>query len=133
MQRAFQAAEVIIPRLRERHWGAEFSPNGRYIGSDSPVVMDGPEGEKVGFKNADVVLYPVSRHVLLRGTLVPVKHPPVKLTHMAAMNTMMLLCADSQIYSHAPDFSWLDEKFKHQTDWRLFSKDHFHGLKLPEG
>jgi hypothetical protein len=89
--------------------------------------------QKVGFKNADVVLYPVSRHVLLRWTLVPMKGPPVKLTHIAAMNTMMLLFADSQIYSHVPDFSWLDEKFKHQTDWRLFSKNHFHGLKLPEG
>ena len=39
--------------------------------------------------------------------------------------SMMLLTADAQVYSHVFDFSWADENRKHQTDWRLFSKEKY--------
>ena len=34
-----------------------------------------------------------------------------------------MMTAEAQVYSHAPDFYWLDEYGKSQTDWRLFSKE----------
>jgi hypothetical protein len=67
----------------------------------------------------------VSRHVFLTGTLERIGRPAVNFNYFAGMNTMMLLGADAQVYSHTPDFSWLDEERNHQTDWRLFSKERF--------
>ncbi|MDP2996814.1 MAG: DUF4238 domain-containing protein, partial [Bryobacterales bacterium] len=125
MQRAFKDVEGIMPLLRERFWGASFSEKGRFIASDNPVCLDGPRGEMVGFKNADAVFYPVSRHVFLTGTLQRVKQPPFTFNYIAQMNTMILLMADVQIYSHVPDFCWADEKRRAQTEWRLFSKKKF--------
>ena len=37
----------------------------------------------------------------------------------------MLHQADAQVYSHIPNFVWLDDYRNDQTDWRLFSKDRF--------
>jgi hypothetical protein len=125
VDRALKAVDDIVPLLRERHWGTSFSENGRFIASDSPVAMEGPRGEKVGFKNAEFVFYPVSRHVHLTGTMVKVHKPRFNLSFIAGLNTMMLLTADAQVYSHVPDFSWADEHRQHQTDWRLFSKSNF--------
>jgi hypothetical protein len=34
-----------------------------------------------------------------------------------------MLTADAQVYAHVPDFCWLDEAEKCQTEWSLFSKD----------
>lgn len=125
VQRAFKDADGIIASLRERYWGTSFTANGRLIASDNPVVLDAPKGQMVGFKNAEFVLYPVSRHVFLTGTLERIGRPALNLKYFASLNTMMLLGADAQVYSHMPDFSWLDEKRKHQTDWRLFLKERF--------
>jgi hypothetical protein len=33
---------------------------------------------------------------------------------------MTMLAADEHVYSHAPDFCWLDEAGKDQTDWNCF-------------
>ena len=66
--RGFSAAErSIVPTLQARHWGAYISPTGNFIGSDNPVSMDGPAGQQIGFKSADIVMFPVNRHVLLYG------------------------------------------------------------------
>jgi hypothetical protein len=125
MQRAFKSAERILGRLRERNWGISFTGQGRFIASDNPVVMDGERGKMLGFRNAEFVLYPVSRHAFLTGTLERIKQPVQNFNHFASLNTMMLLGADAQVYSHIQDFSWLDENRQHQTDWRVFSKDKF--------
>jgi hypothetical protein len=125
VQRALHAAQRIVPSLRKRYWGTSFSPKGRFIGSDNPVGLDGPKGVMVGFKNADVVIYPASRHLFLYGTLERVARPPMNLKYFSHMNTMMLLGSDCQVYSHLPDFDWLDENSKHQTCWKLFSKSNF--------
>jgi hypothetical protein len=122
MQRALTAAQTIVPLLRSRHWRTSFSASGSFIGSDNPVTLDGPKGQKVGFKNADVVIYPVSRHVLLAGTKVADRPPFANRKFIAGMNTLMMLSAEAQAYSHAPVFCFLDEEYKHQTDWTLFSK-----------
>jgi hypothetical protein len=124
MRRAFRDAPGVFKRLRERYWGMSFSDGGRLVASDNPVVIDGDKGQMVGFRNAEVIMYPLSRHALLTGTLEK-KRPVQNFKFFCSINTMMLLTADAQIYSHEPDFSWLDENRKHQTDWRLFSKDRF--------
>jgi len=36
-----------------------------------------------------------------------------------------MLTADEQVYSHVPDFCWLDETGAYQTNWKLFSKEKF--------
>jgi hypothetical protein len=79
----------------------------------------------IGFKNAEVVTYPVSRHVLLYGTKFPVKRSPVNLNYIAHTNTFTMLTAEEHVYSHVSDFCWLDETGKYQTEWRLFSKEKF--------
>ena len=123
--RGFKAAEKIIPSLSARHWRTSFSKTGIFIGSDNPVGLDGPRGQKVGFKNAEIATFPVSRHVFLYGTNVPVKPPIVSLMDIAHANSFTMLMAEEQVYSHVPDFCWLDERGRYQTDWRLFSKDKF--------
>jgi len=129
IQRAFKDADGVLTLLRKRHWETSITTNGRLIASDNPVMLDGPKGQMVGFKNADVVLYPVSRHVFLSGTLEPIREPVLNFNYFASLNTMMLLGADAQVYSHISDFSWLDEQRKHQTDWSAFSKKKFDQLR----
>jgi hypothetical protein len=121
----FRAAGHIIPSLSTRHWSTQISPSGSFIASDNPVTLDGPPGQKVGFKSADIVIFPVSRHVLLCGTGVPVIQPAVNRRRIAAHNTFAMLCAEEQVYSNIPDFCWLDEAGNYQTDWRLFVKEKF--------
>jgi hypothetical protein len=123
VQQAFRAANIIAPMLMDRHWRISFSKTGNYIGSDCPVAMDGPKGEMVGFKSAEIVTYPISRHALLYGTRVPVNPPLVSLMSIAHWNTFAMLTAESQVYSHKPDFCWLDEFGKYQTNWNLFAKE----------
>jgi hypothetical protein len=36
-----------------------------------------------------------------------------------------MLTAHEQVYSHCPDFCWLDETGAYRTDWKLFSKEKF--------
>ena len=124
VQQTFNAAEHIIPSLNERHWRAAFSPSGSFIGSDNPVVLDGPKGAMMGFKNAEIITYPVSRHVLLYSTVQPVPPAHVNRKYIAHMNTLVLLRAE-QVFSHVPDFCWMDENRQYQTDWSLFSKDRY--------
>ena len=126
LMRGFSAAErSIMPSLRPRRWGASISPSGNFIGSDNPVMMDGPPGQLIGFKSAEIVIFPVNRHVLLYGTRVLVKPPAVTRKVIARHNTFTMLNADEYVYSHVPDSCWLDEKGLYQTDWRLFSKERF--------
>jgi hypothetical protein len=120
--RAFKAAETIVPSLKNRHWATFFSPRGDFIGSDNPVALDGPKGRQIGFKNADVVIFPVSRHTVLCGTRVRVCAADMR-RPAAYMNTFTMLHADEQVYSHVANFSWLDEAGVRQTDWKVFSKE----------
>lgn len=96
IDRAFRDAQGILPLLRQRHWGSCISENGRFIASDNPVCLDGARAEMVGFKNAAIVVYPVSRHVALAGTLRRASHPST-LNYIAQINTMMMLTADTQV------------------------------------
>lgn len=123
--KAFEGAQTIIPLLMARHWGASISRKGSFIGSDNPVVLDGPKGGMVGFKNADIVIYPVSRHVILYGTKSVERPPLVSQMYIARHNTFMMLTAGEQVFSSTPDFCWLDETDGYQTDWKLFSKKKF--------
>jgi hypothetical protein len=126
LMRGFRAAErAIMPSLRARHWGVSMSPSGNFVGSDNPVMMDGPPGQLIGFKSAEIVIFPLNRHVLLYGTRVPARPPVVSRKCIARHNTFTMLNADEYVYSHVPDFCWLDEKGLYQTDWRLFSKERF--------
>jgi len=125
MQRAFKDVGGILGSLRERHWGTSITQQGRLIASDNPVVLEGEKGKEIGFGNADLVFYPVSRHVFLTGTRAPIQKPVHNFYYFASMNTMMLLRADAQVYSHIPDFVWCDEQRKDQTDWQLFAIDKF--------
>lgn len=125
MQRAFTDADGVHGCLRNRFWRISFTDKGRLIASDNPLVVEGPKGQMVGFKNAEFVFYPISRHAFLTGTLKRIGRPVEDFKYFVGLNTMMLLSADTQVYSHVPDFSWLDEKRQHQTDWRLFTKEKF--------
>ena len=73
LYRGFKATEGIVSSLEERYWRASVSSSGSFIGSDAPVSMDGPKGQDIGFKSAEVVVFPVSRHVLVYGTNCRVK------------------------------------------------------------
>jgi hypothetical protein len=53
---------------------------------------------------------------------------PINFDHFATMNTAMLLRADTRVHSHIPDFVWMCENRKTQTDWKLFSKDTFRNI-----
>ncbi len=117
------AASSIMPALKSRYWGTIISPSGSFIASDNPVVMDGPKGRMTGFKSADIVFFVVNRHILLCGTNVPVMRPHVNRKLIARHNTFFLLTAEDQIYSHVPDFCWLDETGQVRDDWAGFSKE----------
>ena len=42
--------------------------------------------------------------------------------YIAHLNRLLLLRAE-KVFSTVPDFCWLDENNKYQTDWTLFSKE----------
>jgi hypothetical protein len=117
------AAGAILPSLRARFWRTVVSPSGSFIGSDNPVVMDGPKNRTVGFKSADVVIFTINRHLALYGTNVPVQRPFVNRRLIAAHNTFTMLTAEEQLFSHVPDFCWLDSADRVQTEWKSFSKE----------
>jgi hypothetical protein len=123
--RALKAVESVLPGLHKRYWTTYVSPSGSFIGSDSPVIIEGQKGVKKGFENADLISFAVSRHVALWGTLLPIKREVVSRKFIARMNTLSMLKAEEQVFSHIPDFCWLDESKKYQTDWTLFSKDRY--------
>jgi hypothetical protein len=68
-------------------------------------------------------VFPVSRHVMLVGATRKIKPVMATYNRVAALNTFMMMTAEAQVYSHTPDFYWLDENGKSQTDWRLLSKE----------
>ena len=121
--RGFHLADVAIPLLGARAWGTVLSRTGSFIGSDNPVAMDGPKDQMIGFSSAHILQFPVNRHVLLYGTNAPARPRPVNRKLIAQHNTLTMLTADEHLYSHEPNFCWLDEMGKDQTDWTLFSRD----------
>jgi hypothetical protein len=125
LYRGFKAIEGIVSCLAQRYWRASVSSSGSFIGSDDPVAMDGPKGQDIGFKSAEVVAFPVSRHVFVYGTNSRVKPVTTTRKRIAAHNTLTMLTADEQVYSHVPDFCWLDETGAFKTDWKQFSKEKF--------
>lgn len=125
LHRGFKAIEGIVSSPAKRYWRTSVSSSGTFIGPDDPVSMDGPKGHHIGFKSAEVVVFPVSRHVLVYGTNCRVKATNTTRKRIAAHNTFTMLTADEQVYSHVPDFCWLDETGAYQTDWKLFSKEKF--------
>jgi hypothetical protein len=122
--------EEIDACLKKMQWNWLVSESGQFIGFDSPVALDGEAGQPVGFKNAGVVIYPVNRHLLLFGTQDAVTVPPITTKMIAHHNTFAMISADEQVYSHRPDFHWLDKTIKCQNDWRLFSRDDFFQSKI---
>jgi hypothetical protein len=123
VEQTFKAVETIFPLLRQRYWRTVLSVNGNFIASDNPVVLESETPrDMIGFKNADAVLYAVSRHVLLLGTRK--RQPPELVNHwrIAGFNTITMLHADSQFFSHRPDFIWLAGERDLRTDWTQFSK-----------
>jgi hypothetical protein len=125
LYRGFKALGGIVSCLEGRYWRAAVSSSGSFIGSDNPVSMDGPKGQDIGFKSADVIVFSASRHVLIYGTNCHVAPVATTRKRIAAHNTFAMLAADEQVYSHVPDFCWLDESGAYQTDWTLFSKEKF--------
>jgi hypothetical protein len=125
VQQSFKAVESILPGLQKRFWTTLISPSGSFIGSDNPVILEGPKGPMIGFENAELISYALSRHVTLWGTLQRIEYPLMSRKYIAHMNTLGMLKAEAQTFSHAPDFCWLDEHEKYQTDWKLFSKDKY--------
>ncbi|MGA8271396.1 MAG: DUF4238 domain-containing protein [Candidatus Sulfotelmatobacter sp.] len=123
LMRGLQGVETIFSRLKERHWGACISQKGSFIGNDNPVAMDGPKNCEIGFKNAEIVIHPASKHILLFGTAVRVRPPFVNQMFISRNNTFAMLAAEAQIYSAASDFCWLDANRAYQTDWKNFSKE----------
>ena len=121
--RGVQAVQHVLPILEKRRWKPFLSPTGSFIGSDNPVVLEGPKDEMIGFKNAEIILYPVSRHLVVYGTVDPRGRIRENRNNIARINTLIMLTADQQVFSHLPDFCWMDENNKYQTDWRLFSKE----------
>jgi len=122
VQQTFKAAEHILPTLAGRSWRIAVSPSGSFIGSDNPVILDGPKNEMRGFKNAEIITYVLSRHVVLCSTLPPEPPPFVNRKYIAHLNRLLVLRAE-QVFSTVRDFCWLDENNKYQTDWTLFSKE----------
>jgi len=109
LKQGVQLVAEIDACLKQYKWDWIVSKSGQFIGFDSPVAMDGPEGQAVGFKNAEVVTYPVNRHLLLYGTREAVERPFLTTKLIARHNTFAMLSADEQVYSHRPDFHWLNK------------------------
>lgn len=121
---AAKFVEDVAEAFRSKYWNVIIYPNGGFIGSDNPVGLDGPKGvTHVG--NADTVAYPVNRFVLLYGRSNPIIPPPASRQFVARCNTFAMLMAEEQIYSHVPDFEWLDDTENYRTDWELFDKEKF--------
>lgn len=114
---------AIYPALKNRFWQALTSPSGSFIGSDNPVMMDGPKGLPAGFKSAETVILTANRFVALYGTNEAVGRALVDHRLIDRHNSFAMISASKQLYSHTPDFCWLDAADHIQTDWRAFSKE----------
>ena len=74
------------------------------------MILDGTKGVKVGFENAELISYAVSRHVVLWGTRRPLKPQVANRKRIASVNTLTLLRAEDQVFSAVPDFCWMDRE-----------------------
>jgi hypothetical protein len=124
IQQMFRAAEQIFPTLQKRNWNQAISPTGSFIGCDSPVILEGPKEQMMGFRNAELITYALSRYVLLYSTLEE-SNLFVNRKFIAHVNTLSLRRAEQRVFSHVPDFCWHDENRKYQTDWTQFSKEKY--------
>jgi hypothetical protein len=122
IKQTFTSLDHILPTLRSRPWQTAISPSGGFIGSDNPVVLDGPKGKMRGFKNAEIIAYSLSKHVFLYSIIDQEGPDVVTRKYIAHLNRLLLVRAE-QVFSNVPDFCWLDENNKYQTDWTLFSKE----------
>lgn len=121
--RGIESLKSIVPRLKERHWAALISHNGNLIGSDNPVVLEGPSNQPIGFRNAEIVGFYAHRRCIMMGTKSRVRTQALTYREIAHMNTLMLLNAQDQVFSHKPDFCWEDSSGKIQNRWEPFLDD----------
>lgn len=127
----FKHGSTFLPEIEKsfskRYWSSLFSPSGNFIGSDNPVALDGPFiGDGNRFETARRAVYPVSRHLYLYGNLSPTSDYVHVTTKLIAMcNTFTMLNASEQLYSHRPDFHWLDSEGKCRNDWEAFAVSDF--------
>jgi len=70
-----------------------------------PEVRGWPELE-IGFKSAEVVVFPVSRYVLVYGANCRVKATNTTRKRIAAHNTFTMLTADEEVYSFRISAGW---------------------------
>jgi hypothetical protein len=54
-------------------------------------MLEGPKELLIGFGNAPIVMFAISRHVLLYGTLRQVDPPFINRKYIAHMNTLSLV------------------------------------------
>ena len=99
--RGVQAVQHVLPILESRIWKPFVSTTGSFIGSDNPVILEGPKDAMIGFKNAEILLYPVSRHLLVYGTLDSRVWIRENRNNIARINTQIMLSADQQVFSHS--------------------------------
>lgn len=128
--RGAQQLEAINEGLRRRKWGQLISQKGLFIGSENPVMLDGEEHQRLGFSNAPLVVFPVNRFLVLYGTNEDVRSLTVTTKLIAGTNTFAMMVADGQVFSHRPDFYWLDSTGRCQNDWRIYDRENYPGLKL---
>ena len=126
VKQSLEGAEAIIPTLLRRHWQTLTSQKGSFIGSDNPVALDGERRKMIGFANAEVIIFPISKHVVLYGTLSRIRSIPTTEMLIARLNTMAMLHAHEQVFSRRPDFCWLDEAERYQTGWTSFEREKYH-------
>jgi hypothetical protein len=122
LESGFGSVDQLLNRLRERHWRLITTHNGRLVASDNPILLYGSNSEKVGFRNAELIGYPISRHVFITGTLSRTQRPIENLKLFAELNTLTMLRADAQVYSNAPNFIWQDTNKRILDDWTQFNR-----------
>jgi len=122
--------QAIDDGLKRRKWHQLFSQKGLFIASDNPVVLDGEQNQRYGFSNAPLVVFPVNRFLLLCGSHEDA--PPITVTTklIAEINTSLMMSADEQVYSHRPDFYWLDSEGRCQNDWTRFNRSDFPEVRI---
>jgi hypothetical protein len=94
----------------------------RLIALDNPVVLEGDKGRWSAKRRACAA--PAEPPCFPDWHADRTKWPVQNFKYFASMNTMMPNGGRADLFSRA-DFSRLDQNRKHQTDWRLFSRDRF--------
>ena len=73
---------------------------------------------KNGFNDAEFVILPVSRHVIIYGTREPMCPRIVNRKFIARINTLLMRRAHAHVYSQGTDFCWLDEELRSRPTGR---------------